>query len=206
MEYIEFPQRAGRAADARAAAALIYQADAPFYDYWFALTPELIQTNLALLWQAGTGAYSHTNHEVWTNKGNVIALASHYPAERHGQLATELAAQLDLLPLDATILHRRAAELAYLFAHIPHNAWYLRTLTVSADLRGHGLGGRILRDIVLMADAAGYNAVHADVDGGNPGAVKFYTRHGFEVIAETKVRALVDHDLPASLRMVRWLA
>ncbi|SMC28884.1 Acetyltransferase (GNAT) family protein [Andreprevotia lacus DSM 23236] len=198
----DFIERAGQPADARHAAALIYQSDPAYYDYWFALTPELILTNLALLWQAGEGCYSHTRHQVWLRGDQLVAVASHYPAHEAAEHHEALIRQLDLLPLDVSVLHRHHAQLAFLFPHVPPDAWYLRSLAVAPEWRGHGLGSRILRDIVLRADAAGHVQVHTDVDSGNPGAVKFYVRHGFEPIVESRVLALVQLNLPASLRMV----
>ncbi|KAF0814256.1 hypothetical protein IGB42_01155 [Andreprevotia sp. IGB-42] len=199
----DFNDRTGQPQDARQAAALIYQSDPAFYDYWFALTPELIVSNLARLWQAGEGSYSHAHHQVWLHHGELAALAAHYPASAGAGMAAALERQLDLLPLDASVLQRRTAELAFLFPHVPEQAWYLRSLAVNGALRGHGLGSRILHDIVLLAEAAGFGQIHTDVDNGNPGAVKFYTRHGFRTVVETRVTALLAQDPPASLRMVR---
>ena len=202
MPETDFIERRGEPGDARQAAALIYQADPAYYDYWFALTPELVLNNLALLWQAPEGSFSHQNHRVWWSGDCLAALAAHYPAQQQATMKQALAAQVDLLPLDASILHRNAAMLAFLFPQLPEQAWYLRALTVNPGMRGHGLGSRILRDVLLQAEAAGCREVHTDVDSGNPGAVRFYSRHGFRVVAETRVLPLQAMDFPLSLRMV----
>ncbi|QLG88151.1 GNAT family N-acetyltransferase [Chitinibacter bivalviorum] len=192
--------------DAKRAAELIYQSDAPFYDYWFALPRELTLINLAQLWHAPTGSYSYRNAQVLRNSDEeVIALVFHYPAGYGAQLQIDDGIELNTLALDLDILRSRQSQLDFLFPHVPSDAWYLRTIAVHEPHRGHGLGERMLGQVIYAAREEGFTQLHVDVDSGNPGAVKFYTRHGFEILVESKVRNLTAFSFPASLRLVKSL-
>lgn len=194
------------ASDAKRAAALIYQSDAPFYDYWFALPPEFILLNLAQLWQAEAGSYSYRNAQVLRNADDeLIALVFHYSAGYGAQLQISDEFELGTLALDLDILRERQYQLDFLFPHVPKNAWYLRTIAVDADYRGHKLGERMLAQVCYAAREAGYASLHLDVDSGNPAAVRFYLQHGFEIWVESSVRSLTSFSLPASLRLVKKL-
>ncbi len=192
--------------DAKRAAELIYESDAAFYDYWFALPRELTLLNLAQLWQAEAGSYSYRNAQVLRNSEEaLIALVFHYPATYGAQLQLSDGLQVNTLPLDSDILRARQRQLDFLFPHLPPDAWYLRTIATHPDYRDRGLGSRMLEQVMFAAREAGYTSLHVDVDSGNPAAVRFYTRHGFEIWAETRVRHLAQFNLPASLRLVKSL-
>ncbi len=192
--------------DAKRAAELIYQSDAPFYDYWFALPRELTLINLARLWHEPNGSYSYRNAQVLRNaQEEIIALVFHYPAGYGAQLQIDDSIELHTLALDLDILRARQRDLDFLFPHVPNDTWYLRTIAVHEDHRSQGLGARMLSQVIYTARQAGFDQLHVDVDSGNPGAVQFYRRHGFEVLVESKVRTLTQFSLPASLRMVKSL-
>ncbi|QZA76509.1 GNAT family N-acetyltransferase [Deefgea tanakiae] len=194
------------ASDAKRAAALIYQSDAPFYDYWFALPPELVLLNLAQLWQAEAGSYSYRNAQVLRNGDDeLIALVFHYAAGYGAQLQVSDEFELGTLALDLSILRERQYQLDFLFPHVPKNAWYLRTIAVDAAHRGQKLGERMLAQVCYAAREAGYASLHVDVDSGNPAALRFYLQHGFEIWVESEVRQLAQFALPASLRLVKAL-
>ncbi|QKJ65389.1 GNAT family N-acetyltransferase [Deefgea piscis] len=192
--------------DAKRAAALIYQSDAPFYDYWFALPPELVVLNLAQLWQAETGSYSYRNAQVLRNSDDeLIALVFHYSAGFGAQLQVSDAFEIGALALDLQILQDRQSQLDFLFPHVPKNAWYLRTIAVHPDYRRQHLGERMLAQVCLAARQAGYFSLHVDVDSANTAAVRFYQRYGFEVLVESTVQRLAMFKLPASFRMTKKL-
>ena len=194
------------ASDAKRAAELIYQSDAPFYDYWFALPPEMILLNLAQLWQAEAGSYSYRNAQVLRNGDEeLIALVFHYSAGYGAQLQMSDDFEVNTLPLDAEILRERQYQLDFLFPHVPKNAWYLRTIAVHPAYRNRHLGERMLAQVCYAAREAGYASLHVDVDSGNAAAVRFYLRHDFAILVESHVRPLAQFELPASLRLVKTL-
>ncbi|SFN76125.1 Acetyltransferase (GNAT) family protein [Formivibrio citricus] len=194
-------KRSGQPDDALVASRLVYDSDPPYYDFLFASERAALSA-LNRLWLEKTGSLSHAGMTVWLETGQLTALASHYPAQQAAVLDETDEA---LLAADDECLGR-SAKLAWLFPHIPAQAWYLRTLAVASRLRGRGAGSLILQDIAGTALRRGATELHTDVDSGNPGAVRFYLRHGFEIVTETRVPMLEPFNLPASYRMVKKLA
>lgn len=194
----------GHLAEAEAAARLIHASDPAYYDYCFGASDVALRC-LAVSWRAEQGSLSHAEVAVWRAENELLALASHYPVAR----AVALQAADDALPLQDLVevdLAAREATLSWLFPHIPADVWYLQTLAVAPQARSQGLGSRILHDIEQQARAAQASELHTDVDSANPGAARFYQRHGFVIVAETRVPALEPFNLPASYRMVKKLA
>lgn len=203
-ELIKLSQATTLETDAQAAAQLIRASDPPYYDFCFGSAAAALSC-LEKLWRAPVGSLSHSRFQVWRADGQIAGLASHYPAATDALLSGEDAEAQEQLHGDLAQLQGREALLAWLFPHLPDDVWYLRTLAVSADLRGQGVGARILDEIIHAARTHGARAVHTDVDSGNPGAVRFYQQHGFEIIAEIRVPMLEQYHLPASLRMSKTL-
>ena len=204
MMALEYQVSQGRPHDAKAAAALLYDSDPPYYDFWLG-SQDLALTILAALWQQSAGAYSAVNIQVVHDSVGLAALFSAYPAAFENSLAQHSEVALKAVHTDALAMLQRESQLAYLFPRIPDDAWYLRTLAVAAERRGAGLGAQLLRHVEQQARDQGYSLLLTDVDSGNPRAVRFYQRAGFEILVETKVTRLLAHRLPASLRMAKYL-
>lgn len=188
--------------DAAPVVRLIYESDPPYYDFWFG-SGEAALCCLDKLWRQTEGSYSHQTSQIWRKDGRIAALACHYPAAAEAALSLADARMLGQLRGDLTQLQQRDALLAWLFPRVPDDVWYLRTLAVETSLRGMGTGAQILAAILSTARSNGARALQTDVDSANHGAVQFYSRHGFEIIAETRVPALEPYRLPVSLRMSR---
>ncbi|WP_454859298.1 GNAT family N-acetyltransferase [Promicromonospora soli] len=63
---------------------------------------------------------------------------------------------------------------------IPHDVeWFLATLVVHPDHQGTGIGSALLRDGLAQADRRGHPIT---LQASTPENVRFYERHGFEVI------------------------
>lgn len=60
--------------------------------------------------------------------------------------------------------------------------YYLSRLYLLRDFQGKGLGVRFLTQAESIARAAGYRGLWLKVMRANVGAVRFYARHGFEVV------------------------
>lgn len=204
MMALEDQVRPGQPHDAKAAAALLYDSDPPYYDFWLG-SQDLALTILAALWQRSAGAYSAVNIQVVHDSVGFAALFSAYPAAFENSLTQHSEAVLKAVHADALAMLQRENQLAYLFPRIPDDAWYLRTLAVAAERRGAGLGAQLLCHVEQQARDQGYSLLLTDVDSGNPRAVRFYQRAGFEILVETKVTRLLAHRLPASLRMAKYL-
>ena len=61
----------------------------------------------------------------------------------------------------------------------PH--WYLELLGVEPSCQGQGIGGRLIQPTLAQADADGLPCY---LETGTEKNVRFYEKHGFEVIAE----------------------
>lgn len=62
-------------------------------------------------------------------------------------------------------------------AHEPH--WYLGMLGVSPQCQGQGIGGMLLQPVLEQADRT---TMPCYLETTTPSAVRFYQRHGFEVV------------------------
>ncbi len=60
----------------------------------------------------------------------------------------------------------------------PDEAW-VQTLAVAPDAQGQGLGGRLLRALLEVAEALGQRTVALEVRADNAAAQALYARHGF---------------------------
>ncbi|MEO1590540.1 MAG: GNAT family N-acetyltransferase [Cyanobacteria bacterium J06632_22] len=62
---------------------------------------------------------------------------------------------------------------------VPEPHWYLGMLGVSPDCQGQGIGGMLLQPVLEKADQA---QVPCYLETTTTAAVRFYQRHGFEVV------------------------
>jgi ribosomal protein S18 acetylase RimI-like enzyme len=68
--------------------------------------------------------------------------------------------------------------------HAPKPHWYLMILGVDPPVQGRGLGGRVIAPVLARADAA---RVDCYLETANERNLRFYGRHGFDVVAEVDV-------------------
>lgn len=76
---------------------------------------------------------------------------------------------------------------AFLAAELPPRpteAWELATLGVHPSARGRGLGSALLAEGLRRVDAAGGSCT---LETSDPRNVELYSRHGFSVIATTRI-------------------
>ena len=74
------------------------------------------------------------------------------------------------------------------------NEWYLDTICVAEDFRGHGVGSALLEALPKIAKRDGYDVFGLSVDRANPNAKRLYEKHGFKVVAEREISGhLYDH-------------
>jgi len=73
---------------------------------------------------------------------------------------------------------------------VPDPHWYLMVVGVEPTLQGQGVGGRLLQPVLARADAAGLACY---LETATLRDVEFYTRHGFQVLAEDDVPGVGEH-------------
>ena len=64
---------------------------------------------------------------------------------------------------------------------VPRRHWYLATLGVDPPRQGQGIGGALIQPVLARADAEGLLCY---VETEKERNVRFYRRHGFEVVVE----------------------
>jgi GNAT superfamily N-acetyltransferase len=71
-------------------------------------------------------------------------------------------------------------------AHPTYRHWYLPWFGVRADLRGQGLGSRLMESCLKTVDA---DQLPAYLETPNPRTLPFYERHGFAVTGQAQAGA-----------------
>ncbi|MCG9917430.1 MAG: GNAT family N-acetyltransferase [Phenylobacterium sp.] len=107
----------------------------------------------------------------------------------------EQIAALDLggSPEDDEIARELRSEMDRYHPAAPH--WYLWLIGVDPIAQGRGLGSHLLRHTLATCDELGEIAY---LESSDPSNVPFYERHGFEPLAEIRVR-----DVPVVTPMIR---
>lgn len=129
--------------------------------------------------QRQTGSFSYTNGMMATVDGKVVGMVLAYPL--NAPTPSDLAALGDLPPL-----FRPFIELEY---EAP-GSFYINALAVFLGWRDRGLGGLLLEAAERRARKLGCRTISVQAFSQNPGAVRLYQRHGFEVVDE---RPLFPH-------------
>ncbi len=75
---------------------------------------------------------------------------------------------------------------------------HISTLAVHPDLRGHGIGGMLLRDVIEQAIGLDASLVTLEVRESNHNAIQLYRNHAFEVVGR-RVRYYKDNQEDAIL-------
>ncbi|MFV0559605.1 MAG: GNAT family N-acetyltransferase [Enterococcus sp.] len=72
--------------------------------------------------------------------------------------------------------------------------WYLDSISVSEDFRGHGIGSELLEALPKLAHKANKTRIGLSVDKENPAAKRLYERNGFKDVGEMVISGhLYDH-------------
>jgi ribosomal protein S18 acetylase RimI-like enzyme len=195
-------------AHAQLAARLIFDTDPHLFEFWFARDRELALDYFADQWPRAGGVFSHVHATAAREGGELLGI-------EHGiDVKTQRAQWAQTLPATKQSLSaQQFAQLLdafrwmpYLIPPIPEDAYYVQHLAVVPELRGRGVGARLLEHAFEKATRAAYRSVHLDVVADSP-AVRFYRRMGMEVLSETRVpRLAADYEVSAHLRMTKSLA
>ena len=68
----------------------------------------------------------------------------------------------------------------------PRNALYVESIAVDADIRGLGIGGKLMAEAESRARELGLPLLALDVLGDNHGAIRLYERLGYEIVKTTR--------------------
>jgi ribosomal protein S18 acetylase RimI-like enzyme len=192
--------------DPALAAALIFDTDPHIFSFLHGHDRARADHHLAYQWQQQAGLFSHRYARLAVDGAALRGLALGFSAAEQQVGAGPFFAQAQAI-LDEggrLALARWVQEGRYVLPPIPPMAFYLQNLAVVPELRGRGVGQRLLEDVFERARQAGCEAVHLDLYAGNP-AQALYERAGFKVLVETRVPALVEEGIGLHLHMAAAL-
>ncbi len=174
--------------DADVVVPLIYSSGPAAFDYVFGAGRA--EGFLRRAFESETGEFSHRTHEVALLRGHVAAIGAAF--DGRASLAFTLAAAGQILGCfgvvrgagvivgglraESVIRPPQAREL------------YLAHLGVLPELRGAGIGTRLIQTLLLRRDPALHDAVVLDVAVTNQRAEALYARLGFRVTALRRSR------------------
>ena len=169
--------RDAQAADAHAIAELYRMAAGGVADVaWDKLRDkdeDILDTGARRFAREGTG-FSYQNCALGESRGRIVALMHAYPMQ--------VDADFDPETVDPVLRPYTELEEA--------GSYYISGVAVRADLRGRGIGTKLLRMAELRAMTRGLNAVSLIAFAENKGSVRLYDRLGYKVVDS---RAIVPH-------------
>ena len=68
----------------------------------------------------------------------------------------------------------------------PRNAFYVESIAVDAEIRGLGIGGKLMAEAEARARELGLPLLALDVIGDNHGAIRLYERLGYRIVKTTR--------------------
>ncbi len=151
--------------------------------------PEATLAKLKALQSLSTALirYSQAYNQIYTTADQPKGVAIWLPPEdstfQFSQLYRLLTSGLLTFPLDCRwgrliqVIPLLIEELSQRQKLEPH--WYLAMLGVGGSYQGQGIGGALLQPVLQQADQDG---IACYLETSTEVAVRFYTRHGFEVL------------------------
>ncbi len=144
-------------------------------------------------WMAAASLrYALTHGEIYTTAGEVEGIALWIPPGKYPlSVLRLLLAGWILAPLKMGMAtFRRFMDLANYYEHlhrrnVPRWHWYLMTLGVDPPHQGQGVGGSLIQPVLARADSEGLPCYLETEKERN---LRFYGRHGFEVVLEGDLR------------------
>lgn len=187
---VDFEIRPATPEDQTAAVSLIHSAGPAAFDYIFAAPERPATAFLAFAFSSGRGLFGCRNHFVATQAGRVVATLALYGAAEHKPLTRILPLQIAQFHgvMRAAGILRRSLEVANLMPPPLESVEYLANFGVAPDLRGQGIGQRLLEFAAQHARGRGKFVLALDVATSNPRAQALYERVGMCVVHERQFR------------------
>jgi len=176
-------------ADAADAVPLIYSSGPAAFDYVFDIENTAgAQEFLRFAYLQGAGEFGWRNHRVAEIGGQVAAAGAAF--DGRDVLRFTIANSLQILrfygPISAWGVMARGLRTEAIIRPPRAQEYYLCHIGVREELRGHGIGTRLMRNLLEGLDAGRHRCATLDVAVTNPRAQLLYERLGFVVSALRK--------------------
>jgi ribosomal protein S18 acetylase RimI-like enzyme len=183
MPCVDHSVRAARRGDA-AAAGLLYESAAPYYDAYFG-GERRARRVLAAMWRHPGHTASYETCRVSGPDGDagvVLGVVSGFPLAQGDRLANAFVSRSAraVAPWRWPRIYRHLRAAARLTPRPPVDAYYVDALAVAASARRRGVARVLLDDAARRAIAVGASGVALDTGLGNAAARSLYEACGFE--------------------------
>jgi ribosomal protein S18 acetylase RimI-like enzyme len=195
--------RPAEARDVSQAVPLIYSAGPEGFEYVFTQGRYRAHDYLAHAFAEGAGLFGCRNHRVIELGGQIAGIGAFYSGVEYNQLSQGTLRQiLRFYGLSCLPVLRRAMQTTRWMPPPGRRTLYVANLGVRPELRGKGLGARLLHEQLGYARHTGKAKIALDVAVTNTSAQRLYERLGLRVVRENVFRAARSGiEVPASRRM-----
>jgi len=126
--------------------------------------------------------YSYQNVTFAERDGTIVGMAVGYTAEQHRRSSDQPLKQAPGYPsVRKAVVGALCAPLLRILDTLADGDFYLVSIAVDSDMRGEGIGSRLIDSIEDRARASGSRRLSLDVSAKNEGARKLYERRGMTV-------------------------
>lgn len=200
---MELRFRPATADDADQAVPLIYSAGPEGFEYVFTQGRRGALDYLGFAFRDGAGLFGHRNHIVVERNGSVIGIGAFYSGVEYNRLSEGTLRQvLRFYRFSCLPVLRRAMRTARWMPPPGRRTLYVANLGVAPELRGQGIGARLLHQQMNRARAEGKGKFALDVVATNPRAQQLYERLGLRVVQEHDLQVQRNGvSVPATRRM-----
>lgn len=173
--------RTGRKSDCLQMAAMINIASGGVVEFLFHdLMPELTPAHIvAQNLQNSQGSHTYKNAIVAASDDRMIGLALSFPSHFH-KITTQMR---QYFPPD------RLEHLGDFYAARVEDSFFLDALCVDQQLRGKGIGNKLISLTKKKAAQEGFDTLSLVVFADNKAAIRVYQRNGFEVVAPVELNS-----------------
>jgi ribosomal protein S18 acetylase RimI-like enzyme len=194
--------RRAEAADAEPAVPLIYSSGPAAFDYVFSHDrPGAALAFLRFAFRDGRGEFGYRNHTVAVRDGGVVGVGAAWDGRAGLSFMAGAAAQILRFygPLRCWGVIVRGLRVEHVIRQPTRAELYVAHLGVREELRGQGVGERLIGELLQGADRSRHRVAALDVAVANPRAEALYARLGFKVEAlrpanlRNRYHAVGDH-------------
>lgn len=195
--------RPAQARDVERAVPLIYSAGPEGFEYVFTQGRRSVRDYLRHAFVEGAGVFGHRNHTVVEQDGRVVAIGAFYSGVEYNHLSQGTLRQiLHFYRFSCLPVLRRAMQTTQWMPPPGQRTLYVANLGVAPELRGQGIGARLLLEQMKHARQAHMAKFALDVVVTNTRAQQLYEKLGLRVVRESNFDAVRNGvRLPQSRRM-----